>query len=230
MNGPAKKIFPAGVEAIAVDSPLSPYLTAASYQRKIAKWGETNFKPQFSVWRRDLMGEVMRYGQIGGAIAAAEKFDVIHCHDWLSLPAGLAAKKVSKKPLVFHVHATEYDRVGPAGLNREICSVERLGFENADAVAAVSAYTKRRVVNDYGAAPGNTVVVPNAVNHSEYAGPADHLLKLKKSGKKNRAVCGAAHLSKRAGLFFARGARGGGGGQERDVCVLRRGRYGAMAD
>jgi len=201
-----KKIFPAGVEAIAVDSPLSPYLTAASYQRKIAKWGETNFKPQFSVWRRDLMGEVMRYGQIGGAIAAAEKFDVIHCHDWLSLPAGLAAKEVSKKPLVFHVHATEYDRVGTAGLNREICSVEKQGFENADAVAAVSAYTKRRIVNDYGAAPGKIVVVPNAVDHGEYAGPADHLLKLKKSGKKIVLFVGRLTFQKGPD-YFLRAAR-----------------------
>jgi len=178
-----KKNLPAGVKTIAVNSPLSPYLDAESYYRQIAKCKEPNLALHPSVWRRDLMGEVMRYGQIGGAIAAVEDFDVIHCHDWLSLPAGMAAREVSGKPLVFHVHATEYDRAGINGLNREICLVEKQGFEGADAVAAVSGYTKRRIISDYGAPPQKITVVPNAVNHDEYGGTADRMLALKKSGK-----------------------------------------------
>lgn len=180
-----KKKYLAGVDAIAVNSPLSPYLTAESYFSEIKYWGEKNFMPCHSVWRRDLVGEVLRYGQIAADIARAESFDVIHCHDWLGVPAGLAAKKISGKPLVFHVHATEYDRVGENGMSREICLIEKQGFENADAVAAVSDYTKRRIIGDYGADPAKVAVVPNAVNHAEYAAPlADDFLKLKRSGKK----------------------------------------------
>jgi glycosyltransferase involved in cell wall biosynthesis len=180
-----KKRYLSGVDMIAVNSPLSPYLTAKSYSQEIDRWGEKDFTPQHSIWREDLVGEAMRYGEIAKNIAQAEDFDVIHCHDWLSLPAGMAAKRASGKPLVFHIHATEYDRVGENGLNREICLIEKRGFEIADAVAAVSDYTKRRVVDCYGAAPKKITVVPNAVNHAEYA-PAvsDEFLKLKKNGKK----------------------------------------------
>ena len=180
-----KKKYLAGVDAIAVDSPLSPYLTAESYLQEIKDWTSKDFLPRHSVWRQDLMGEVIRYGQIAADIARAKNFDVIHCHDWLGVPAGLAAKKVSGKPLVFHVHATEYDRVGENGLNRDICLIEKRGFQDADAVVAVSDYTKRRVIGDYGVNPAKVAVVPNAVNHAEYAAPlADDFLKLKRSGKK----------------------------------------------
>ncbi|MDD5433641.1 MAG: glycogen/starch synthase, partial [Candidatus Pacebacteria bacterium] len=43
------------------------------------------------------------------------EFDIIHAHDWLCYTAGMIAKKVSEKPLVTHIHATEYDRAGGAG-------------------------------------------------------------------------------------------------------------------
>ena len=37
-------------------------------------------------------------------------FDIIHVHDWLTVPAGLTIKKLSGKPLIMHVHSTEFDR------------------------------------------------------------------------------------------------------------------------
>ncbi len=61
---------------------------------------------------KDLMEEVSRYAIIAGALALRNNFDVIHAHDWLTYPAGIAAKEVSGKPLVIHVHATEFDRSG----------------------------------------------------------------------------------------------------------------------
>ncbi len=174
-----------GVNAIEIDSPLSPYATSESYSEEIALYGQKEAGPRGNVWRKDLMGEVMRYAQVARGIALSEEFDVVHCHDWLSLPAGLMAKKATGKPLVFHVHATEYDRMDIEGMNRDICVIEKQGLEAADAVVAVSDYTKRRIVDCYGASAQKITVVSNAVNRAEYAAPLpDEFLKLKKNGKK----------------------------------------------
>jgi hypothetical protein len=157
-----------GVETIEIDSPLSPYLTAGSYARECALYADKFIAGGRGVWRRDMVGEVMRYAAEARGIAAAEKFDVIHAHDWLSFPAGLEAKKASGKPLVFQVHATEYDRVGDSCLNKDICAIEKKGLEEADAVVAVSDYTKRRIVDRYDIDPKKIEVVPNAVDQSKY--------------------------------------------------------------
>ncbi len=169
------------IKTIKINSPLSPYLNSQSYCSIIEGLASRQ------IYRRDLIAEVLRYAVCAEKIALrlAGDFDVIHCHDWLSLPAGMAAKNATGKPLVFHIHATEYDRVGVDGLNREICLIEKQGFKAADAVAAVSGYTKRRIVDCYGANAQKITVVPNAVNRAEYAAPlADEFLKLKKNGKK----------------------------------------------
>lgn len=173
-----------GVETIEIDSPLSPYLTAESYARECALYADKFIAGGRGVWRRDMVGEVMRYAAEARGIAAAEKFDVIHAHDWLSFPAGLEAKKASGKPLVFQVHATEYDRVGDSCLNKDICAIEKKGLEEADAVVAVSDYTKRRIVDRYDIDPKKIEVVPNAVDQSKYQARFADFPHLKNSGKK----------------------------------------------
>jgi glycogen synthase len=45
-------------------------------------------------------------------IAEREEFDVIHAHDWMTFPAGIAVAAHTGKPLVVHVHSTEFDRSG----------------------------------------------------------------------------------------------------------------------
>lgn len=112
----------------------------------------------------DLMEEVARYGQVGGQLAADMQggFDVIHAHDWLTYPAGIAAKRASGKPLVVHIHATEFDRSGE-NVNRAVYDIEKAGMEAADRVIAVSNLTRRTVVERYGIAPEKVVAVHNAV-------------------------------------------------------------------
>jgi len=90
-----------GIKVVEVDSPLSPYLTAESYSQLEELYADRFISGGRGVWRRDLVGEVMRYAAQARGIAMSEEFDIIHAHDWLSLPAGLEAKKVSGKPLVF---------------------------------------------------------------------------------------------------------------------------------
>jgi glycogen synthase len=117
----------------------------------------------------DLMAEVGRYGLAAASIAAQRRFDIIHSHDWMTIPAGLAAKKKSGRPFVLHVHALEFDRSGEQ-VNQEIYDLERSGMEAADAAIAVSHYTKNMMVDGYGIPPGKITVVHNAVSRSEGAG------------------------------------------------------------
>jgi glycogen synthase len=65
-----------------------------------------------SLYGKNLAEEVERYAREAERIAREEDHDVIHAHDWLTYKAGIAASRVSGKPLVVHVHATEYDRTG----------------------------------------------------------------------------------------------------------------------
>jgi len=114
---------------------------------------------------RDLMDEVWKYSIIASQIAKDNEFDVIHAHDWLSFPAGVMAKRISGKPLVAHVHATEFDRSGEH-VNQNIYDIERSGMENADKIIAVSEFTKQILVNRYSIDPDKIEVVHNGVEYS----------------------------------------------------------------
>ncbi len=149
-----------GVVTRAVDSILSPYLNSRSYSYALRLSGE-------GIYGRDLMGEVLRYASMGGEIAKEEQFDVIYAHDWLSFGAGMEAKRVSGKPLVAHVHATEFDRCGgPLGVNHEVYEIEKAGMEAADVVIAVSQLTKNIIVNNYGIPEGKVRVVYNGIDET----------------------------------------------------------------
>ena len=114
----------------------------------------------------DLMNEVKRYALIASAVAATSEFDVIHAHDWLTYPAGMAAKSVSGKPLVVHMHATEFDRSGE-NVNQNVYDIERKGMEAADRVITVSNLTRNIVIERYGINPEKVFTVYNAVEPSE---------------------------------------------------------------
>ena len=111
---------------------------------------------------KDLMEEVKRYALVASAVAAKTDFDVIHAHDWLTYAAGIAAKAVSGKPLVVHMHATEFDRSGE-NINQNVYDIERKGMEEADRVIAVSNLTRNIVINRYGIPEDKVVTVYNAV-------------------------------------------------------------------
>jgi glycosyltransferase involved in cell wall biosynthesis len=114
----------------------------------------------------DLMQEVSNYALVASEIALEQKFDLIHAHDWLTYPAGIAAKHVSGKPLVVHVHATEFDRTGE-NYNTIVYDIEKSGMEAADLVIAVSNLTRNTVINRYGIHPSKVVTVYNAVEKGE---------------------------------------------------------------
>lgn len=110
----------------------------------------------------NLMEEVKRYAAVASRIAGHYRFDVVHAHDWMTFPAGIAASQKSKKPLVVHVHSTEFDRSGD-NVNETIYNIERLGMERAERVITVSNWTKRIVVSRYGIPEEKIKVIHNGV-------------------------------------------------------------------
>jgi glycosyltransferase involved in cell wall biosynthesis len=110
----------------------------------------------------DLFDEISRYGFVASEIAEKGSYDIIHAHDWLTYKAGIEAKKVTGKPLVIHVHATEFDRCG-MNLNQGVFEIERTGMETADKVITVSHFTRNTVIRKYGISPLKVVTVHNGV-------------------------------------------------------------------
>ncbi|MBD3327978.1 glycosyltransferase [Candidatus Peregrinibacteria bacterium] len=122
-----------------------------------------------SMYGSDLFQEVERYSQLAGPMAAKHDHDIIHAHDWLTYKAAINGKKISKKPFVAHIHATELDRSGE-NPNPYIFELEKMGFEHADKIIAVSDYTKRKIVQHYKIPASKIEVVHNAVtkNFKQY--------------------------------------------------------------
>ena len=116
----------------------------------------------------NLMEEVARYAMVGGTIAMQHKdeFDVIHAHDWLTYLAGIAAKELTGKPWVVHVHATSYDRGDEKHIDTRILDIETRGMLAADRVVTVSNLTRSIVINKYHIDPSKVVTVHNAVDFS----------------------------------------------------------------
>jgi glycosyltransferase involved in cell wall biosynthesis len=110
----------------------------------------------------NLLEEINNYSIVAGVIARKEQFDVIHSHDWLTYPAGIHAKQISGKPLVIHVHATDFDR-SRGNVNPQVFAIEKNGMEHADHIITVSDLTRRTVIEKYGIDPAKVTTVHNAV-------------------------------------------------------------------
>ncbi len=159
-----------------IGSNLIPYVGEEEFKRIVNLNKEENqcfddsiFNERFEFsgkYGHDLMKEVARYALVASNIAANNNFDVIHAHDWLTYSAGIAAKKVSGKPLVVHIHATEFDRSGE-NINQNVYDIERKGMHEADLVVAVSNLTRNTVIERYGVNPDKVITVYNAVEHPE---------------------------------------------------------------
>jgi len=111
----------------------------------------------------DMFSEIYRYTHIAMKLARGETFDVVHAHDWMTYPAGIAVAAVSGKPLVVHVHSTEFDRSGEH-VNQRIYDIERRGIHAAQKVICVSFFTRNIVLSRYAAPAGKVEVVYNAID------------------------------------------------------------------
>ena len=135
------------------ETPASDHLSAPSGKRYIFS----------GAYGPGLIEEVLRYGAVGAVIGAEYDFDIIHSHDWLTFPAGIAAKKASSKPLVIHVHATEYDRAASHNVNPSVVEIEQQGMQEADLIVAVSEWTRQILISKYGVSAEKISVVHNGI-------------------------------------------------------------------
>jgi len=164
-----KKFTMIGVQAL-----LIPYVAPEEFARahgtKFSRFdnpesGSLAFPTRFEFSGKydvNLFNEVARYAVVAAKIATMFDFDVIHAHDWLTYPAAIAAREVSGKPFVAHVHATEFDRSGD-NINQEVYNLEKHGMMAADKIIAVSNFTRSIIINRYGIPPEKVVAVHNAV-------------------------------------------------------------------
>ncbi len=161
-----------GLDVRVVDAMLRPYMTGGEYETYLQWFTEKRedfgYLELTGDYGRDLVAEVMRYAVAASVLAATEAFDVIHAHDWMAVFAAVHARRVSGKPMVFHVHSLEYDRSGES-IDPRIYDMERLGMEEADHIIAVSSYTKARIVSRYSVDPDKVSVVHNAISRKEAA-------------------------------------------------------------
>lgn len=157
-----------------VDSNLIPYVGIEEFEKLYTESGSSTTEHTSTVGRKfsftgkygkDLLKEVSRYAMVAATIAAREEFDIIHAHDWLTYLAGITAKMISGKPLVVHMHASEFDRSGE-NVNQAVYDIERKGLHMADKVVAVSHLTRNIIINRYGVDPDKVEVLHNAVDFS----------------------------------------------------------------
>lgn len=154
---------------ISVDFYMPKTKTQASSEKpylRIKEVGETTVFPYDRPTDKELEGSffesVYRYNDL---VASKVKgnYDLIHCHDWLTMKAGVKLKQKLNAPLVLSVHSTEYDRSGWLSPNQWFIDIEREGMQQADVIIAVSHFTKRILVEKYGITPDKIQVVHNAV-------------------------------------------------------------------
>ena len=110
----------------------------------------------------NLQEEINNYSIVAGVVARQQQFDIIHSHDWLTYPAGIHAKQVSGKPLVIHVHATDFDR-SRGNVNPIVYGIEKNGMDYAGHIMCVSELTRQTVINHYHQDPRKVSTVHNAV-------------------------------------------------------------------
>lgn len=164
------------ISYVQINSALIPYCGVEDFyhvlqhsEAAVEKIGETGYRRTYDfsgAYGKNLFDEVHRYAFVARSVAKEKTFDIIHAHDWLTYQAGVEARKVSGKPLVIHVHATEFDRSGE-NVNQAVYDMERYGMDQADKIITVSDYTKKTVIERYGQPESKVHTVYNGIDISQ---------------------------------------------------------------
>ncbi len=179
----------------------NPYLSSVEYEKRLKIFLKAGGK----IIPRTLIGQVDHYATLVRTLSKEdlEQYDVIHAHDWLCFPAGIAAKELSGKPLIVHIHATEFDRCGGNNVNQEVYNRERHGMHVADHIITVSELTKKIVVEKYGIHPDKVTVVHNGNTPSTFSDSSrfESIRNLKHEGKKIVLFAGRITIQKGVDYF-----------------------------
>jgi len=182
-----------------VGSFLQPYNAAKSEVHYIESYDPVG-KPIFK--SRTIIAEAHRFAHLASLIAQEENFDIIHAHDWTSFLAGVAAKAVSGKPLILHVHATSFDQAAGANVDPGIFKIECESFAEADKIVTVSQFTKNILVSRHGVDAEKVEVIHNGCDPNE---PPKHEFALaahKSQGKKIVLYHGRITIQKGVDYFI----------------------------
>ncbi len=164
--------FNAPFTYLTVQSKMVPYVNPEEYKNKVETvCAETLQKPNDTVenvkftgkYNPDLMTEIHNFSVVAEYLAVLEDYDIIHAHDWLTFPAAILAKKATGKPLVVHVHATDFDRSG-GNANPDVYQIEKAGMEAADQIITVSDHTRKLVCEKYAIDASKITTVYNGVD------------------------------------------------------------------
>jgi len=157
---------------LSIQSKLTPYIDPGQYQKSsesavkagqpaVAKIPESvKFTGQYN---SGLMAEIHNFSVVAEHLATQGTYDIIHAHDWLTFPAGILAKKATGKPLVVHVHATDFDRSGGKA-NPDVYNIEKAGMDSADKIITVSDHTGNIVNRKYSIHSSRLVTIHNGVD------------------------------------------------------------------
>jgi glycogen(starch) synthase len=170
--------FGKNIKVLQIPSTLAPYQTADQYAEDYAPLSTKG------VYGRNIYQEARRFARVAKIIAKKEPHDVIHAHDWMTYEAGIEARKVSGKPLVVHIHATEFDRTGDHP-NNYISNIEYKGLKEADLIIANSNFTKQNVIKHYKIPEEKIRVVHWGIEEDD---PAYHLNYRSTINKKGKVV------------------------------------------
>jgi glycogen synthase len=149
-------------------TPATPFMAKYIQKSGIAYDSFKYYYPDGRVETVDLMTHTDRYVKAVEQLAELGEFDIIHAHDWLTFRAALRAKEISGKPLIVHVHATEFDRAGGKSGNPLVHEIEYMGLLLADRIMAVSQFTKDLIAKEYGIPEDKIEVVHNSIDISSY--------------------------------------------------------------
>ncbi len=190
-----------------VFSTIKAYDTYEKYSariRELQKKENGNTKKDIGkLYGDNLLEEVYLYAKRVAEIYKDEKFDIIHAHDWTSIPAALILKKLTGKPVILHVHITELDKTGNMGGDDEIFKIEQEGFANCDILVAVSNFVKHKLVDCYHVNPDKIRVI-----HNGGISDLEPELSGKNYGNKNKIVLFAGRITTQKGPeFFIRAAK-----------------------
>lgn len=180
-----------------INALLQPYMNKEEYQTKKAEFSNPQLHSSAKrIYADDLFGEVLRYAHLAGQLAEQIQHDFIHAHDWLTIQAGMVAKQISKKPLLFHVHSLEIDRAGE-NANPTITKIEQLGLQTADKIIAVSEYTRQKIIHHYHISADKIIVAYNAI-------PSTFVQSFNQSVgiKKNKSVLFLGRITYQKGPFY----------------------------
>jgi glycosyltransferase involved in cell wall biosynthesis len=199
VNGEGRFIF-ADVEKMVkireVQSALVPYLGSQSIVDVYDEFGRRR------VYSHTLLEEVHAFAHKAAQIAREEDFDIIHAHDWTSYLAGVAAKKVSRKPLVLHVHATAFDQAASENIDPEVFKIEKEAFAYADCIVTVSNFTKNIIIEKHDADPQKIEVVHNGCDTEDPMRYEPALSELRAQGKKIVMYHGRITIQKGVDYFI----------------------------